>query len=327
MTRARRSFALILSSIAVWFAMNHPVWAQTVSFPKTMTIIVPFAPGASNDTFARVLAQQLGPKLGVTMIVDNKPGAGGSIGAGYVARAKPDGSTLLLTSSTFTGNAAVQKKLPYDPIKAFTPVAMLASGPMVVAVGSNTPYKSVAELLAAARAKKGEITYGSAGIGSINQMASELLNSMARVEMTHVPYKGISNAITDMIGGQLQMVIASFPSIAEQAKAGKVRSLAVTSAKRSKFAPELATVADTVPGYNVELWWGIFAPAGMPQSMVERLNAEIRKIIATPEMQKRFAQEGADPSTSMTAGEFAAYVRADIEKWRKVASERNITAD
>ncbi len=327
MTRIRRSLGFLLSGVVVWSAMNQPALAQAVSFPKMMTIIVPFAPGASNDTFARVLAKELGPKLGVTMIVDNKPGAGGSIGAGYVARAKPDGSTLLLTSSTFTGNAAVQRKLPYDPIKGFAPIAMLASGPMILAVGTQTPYKSVAELLAAARAKKGEITYGSAGTGSINQMASELLNSMANVEMTHVPYKGIGNAITDMIGGQLQMVIASFPSIAEQAKAGKVRSLAVTSAKRSKFATDLPTVAETVPGYDVELWWGIFAPAGAPQPLVQRLNSEIRAIIATPEMQKRFAQEGADPSLSMTSEEFAAYVRSEIEKWRKVAKERNITAD
>lgn len=327
MTRARRSLGFTLLASAVWSAASPSVLGEAVAFPKTMTIIVPFAPGASNDTFARLLAQQLGPKLGVTMIVDNKPGAGGSIGAGYVARAKPDGGTLLLTSSTFTGNAAVQRKLPYDPVKGFAPVAMLASGPMILAVGNDTPYKNVQELLAAARAKKGEIAYGSAGIGSINQMASELLNSMANVEMTHVPYKGIGNAITEMMGGRLQMVIASFPSIAEQARAGKVRSLAVTSAKRSKFAPDLLTVAETVPGYDVELWWGVLAPAGMPQPMVDRLNVEIRAIIATPDMQKRFAQEGADPSTAMTAGEFAAYVRADIEKWRKVAKERNIVAD
>jgi tripartite-type tricarboxylate transporter receptor subunit TctC len=171
------------------------------------------------------------------------------------------------------------------------------------------------------------VNYGSAGIGSINQMAAELLNTSAGIEMTHVPYKGIASAITDLMGGQLQMVIASFPSVAAQVKAGKVRALAVTSAQKSKFAPELAPIAATVPGYDAELWWGVFAPAGTPPAVVQKLNAGIRAIADTAEMRERFAQEGADSAATMTPPEFATYVRAEIEKWRKVAQDRNIKAE
>ena len=319
------SVGLLVGAAA--FVSSGVALSQTAEFPKTVTIVVPFAPGASNDTFARVLAQKLAPKLGVTVIVDNKPGAGGAIGAQHVARSKPDGATLMLTSSTFATNAAVSTNLPYDPVKAFAPVSMLASGPMILAVGNHTSYKSVADVIAAARAKKGDVTYGSAGIGSINQMAMELLNSTAKVEMTHVPYKGAGNAITDLMGGQLQMMFASFPSISGQVKAGKVRALAVTSPQKSKFAPDLPTVAATVPGYEVELWWGVFAPAATPPALVQRLNAEIRAIAETPDMQERFAQEGADPAATMSPDQFATYVSAEIDKWRRVAKERDIKVE
>lgn len=301
--------------------------AQPVALPKTITIIVPFNPGASNDTFARVLAQKLGPKLGVTVVVDNKPGAGGVIGSGYVARSAQDGSVLLLTSSTFTTAAAVQTKLPYDPVKGFAPVAMLASAPMILTVSAQTPYKTAAELLADARANKGKIYYGSAGVGSINHMSAEMLDSMAKTDMTHVPYKGTATAITDMISGQIHGMVASPSSAAASLKSGKLRALAVTSAKPSKLVPGVPTLAETVPGYEVDIWWGIFAPAGVPKPVIDKLNAEIRTIIDTPELRERFAQEGAEPSTTVTADQFAAYVVQELDKWRKVARERNITAD
>jgi tripartite-type tricarboxylate transporter receptor subunit TctC len=234
----------------------------------------------------------------------------------------------MLTSSTFTTNAAVSTNLPYDPVKAFAPVSMLARGPMILAVGNHTPYKSVAEVIAAARAKKGDVTYGSAGIGSINQMAAELLNTTAKVEMTHVPYKGAGNAITDLIGGQLQMMFASFPSISGQVKAGKVRALAVTSPQKSKFAPDLPTVAATVPGLRSRTLVGrVRASRYEPPALVQRLNAEIRAIAESPDMQERFAQEGADPAATMSPAQFATYVSAEIEKWRRVAKDRNIKAE
>lgn len=300
---------------------------QPAALPKNITIIVPFNPGASNDTFARVLAQKLGPKIGASVIVDNKPGAGGVIGAGFVSRSAADGSVLLLTSSTFTTAAAVQKKLPYDPIKSFAPVSLLATAPMLLTVGAQTPYKTAADLIADARANKGRINYGSAGVGSINHMSAEMLDSMAKTDMTHVPYKGTATAITDMIAGQVQAMVASPSSITAQVKAGKVRALAVTSAKPSKLVPGVPTLAETVPGYEVEIWWGIFAPANTPKPVVDKLNAEIRAIIDTPEMRERFGHEGAEPSTTVTADQFASYVRSELDKWRKVAHERNITAD
>ena len=282
--------------------------------------------GCENDTFARIIAQKLEPQLGATIIVDNKPGAAGSIGATHVARSAPNGATLMLISSTFTGSSAIQRKLPFDPVASFVPVAQLAKGPMILAVGKDAPFNSVAELIAAARNEKGKLNFGTAGVGSINHMASELLNAAAKVEMTHVPYRGISNAVTDLMSGQIQMVIASFPSIAGLMTGGKVRGLAVTSAAPSSFAPNLPAVAATLPGYDVDLWWGIFAPAGLPTPMIDQLNQLIRAIIMEPDMRERFAQEGAVP-TPVSSAEFAATVRADLDKWRKIAQERNIVGN
>jgi tripartite-type tricarboxylate transporter receptor subunit TctC len=325
-------FALVLvSAVLTAFASAAGAAAQpapaSVVWPKQITLLVPFPPGASNDTFARALAQKLAPRLGVTIIVDNKPGAGGSIGAGMVANSAPNGTMLMLTSSTFATNSAVQRKLPYDPVKSFTPIALVAKGPLVIAVGANTPYQKLTELLAAAKADKTKLSYGSAGFGSINHMGIEIMNSLAKVEMTHIPYKGISFAITDVIGGHIQFTLATLPSVASQAKGGHVRALAVSSKERSVFMPEVPPVADTLPGYDVEIWWGILAPAGMPTDMAEALNAEIRKVIDEPDMRARFAQEGAEPSITMNAAQFAEHVKTDIEKWRNIARERNILAD
>jgi tripartite-type tricarboxylate transporter receptor subunit TctC len=312
--------------IGLCFAFPQPAHAQDATWPRQTSLVVPFPPGASNDIFARILAQKLASRLGTTIVVDNKPGAGGAIGAAYVAKSAPTGATLMLTSSTFTGNAAVQPTLPFDPIAGFVPVAQLAKGPMILAVGLNSPFRSTAELLAAARAEKGKLNYGSSGIGSVNHLATELMSAMAQVEMTHVRYRGLANALTDMMGGQIQLIISSFPSILGLLKAGQVRGLAVTAAERSPFVPELPPIAETVPGYLAELWWGVFAPAGTPPAMVARLNTEIRAIITEPEMRERFAQEGALP-TPIASDQFAAIVASDLAMWRKLAKERNITAE
>lgn len=317
--------SLALGSITSMAAA--PSMAAPVLLPKTITIVVPFGPGASNDSFARLIAQKLGPKIGSTVIVENKPGAGSVIGSSFVSRAAPDGSVLLLTSSTFTTSAAVQKNLPYDPIKGFTPVSLVATGPMLLTVGAQTPYKSAADLIADARANKGKINYASAGIGSINQMSAEMLNSMAKMDITHVPYKGAAAALTDMIAGQVQMMVASPASAIGQLKSGKVRVLAVTSPKPSPLVPGVAPLNQTVPGYEVEIWWGVFAPRGTPAPVAERLNAEINDIINSPEMRERFAQEGAEPTNSVTPEQFGAYVRNELEKWRTVAREKQISAE
>ncbi len=316
-----------LALIGIGIMAAAPSTAAPVVLPKTITIVVPFGPGASNDSFARVIAQKLGPKIGSTVIVDNKPGAGSVIGSSFVSRAAADGSVLLLTSSTFTTSAAVQKNLPYDPVSGFTPVSLVATGPMLLTVGAQTPYKSAADLIADARANKGKINYASAGIGSINQMSAEMLNSMAKTDMTHVPYKGAAAGLTDMMAGQVQVMVASPASALGQLKSGKVRVLAVTSPKPSPLVPGVAPLNQTVPGYEVEIWWGIFAPRGTPAPVAERLNAEINDIINTPEMRERFAQEGAEPTRAVTPAQFGAYVNKELDKWRTVAQEKQISAE
>lgn len=319
----RMALALAALAFAMPFGLAAPAAAQSIAWPKQITIVVPFPPGASNDTLARLIAQKLGPRLNTTVIVDNKPGAGGAIGANFVARAKPDGATLMLTSSTFIGNSAVVKDLPYDAVTSFTPVLQIARGPLIVAVSPKTPYLSVAELVAAAKAAPGKINYGTAGVGSINHMASEMFTGLAKIEMTHVPYKGSSQSIQDLMGGQIEVVIASLPSFAGNVKAGKVRALAVTSAARSSVIPELPPAAEVVPGYDIGLWWGIFGPAGLPPDFAQALNTEIQAVLAEIDIKERLAQEGAEPART-TPAEFSVIVKSELAKLKGLAEERGI---
>jgi tripartite-type tricarboxylate transporter receptor subunit TctC len=300
--------------------------AQAATLPRTVKIVVPFSPGGSNDLFARALGQGIARKFDVTVVVDNKPGAGGTIGSDMVARAEPDGSTLLLTSVSFATNAAVQRNLPYDPLKSFAPVALVARGPMLLIVGNSTPYRTTAQYLEAARHPKSRINYGSAGLGSIGQMGGELLNAMAGTQAAHVPYKGISNAVSDLIGGNLEMMITTAASVNGPLKAGSIRPLAVTSPQRSKFAPDLPAVAEALPGYAVEAWWAVLAPAKTPRALVDMLNAEIRALGETAAMRELYARESTEP-TSLSAAEFAVFLNDEVAKWRKLAKARNITLE
>jgi tripartite-type tricarboxylate transporter receptor subunit TctC len=300
--------------------------AQTPVWPKQITLVVPFPPGASNDIFARILAEKLISRLGANIIVDNRPGAGGTIGAAYVTRQPPTGATLMLSSISLTGAAAVMTDIPYDPLKDFSCIAQLARGPLILAVSAATPYLSAADVIAAARARPNTLNFATSGIGSINHMATELLIAATGIEMTHIPYKGTAGALTDLIGGQTQLTIASIPSLLPQLKAGKLRGLAVTSRGRSPFVPELPPLSDSVPGYEMELWWGMFAPAGLPSAMVTHLNAELQSIITDAQMRERFAQEGAAP-TPGTSAAFASLVRADLDTMRTLARTRNIKAE
>lgn len=298
--------------------------AAAPALPATITMVVPFPPGGSNDVFARVLAEKLGARVSATVIVENRPGAGGAIGAEYVARAAKDGSVLMLSSSTLTTNAAVQTNLKYDVARSFAPVAMLARSPMALVVGQESPYQSVADLLAAGRKEPGKLTYGSAGLGSVNQMASEILAGGEKTSFTHVPYKGMSHALNDLAGGRVDFVIGSFASTAALLKGGKLRVLAVTSPARSPFYPDLPTIGEGQPGYAVELWWGVLAPAGTPAPLIEHLNAEIRGIVNDPKMRAMFAEESAVPA-ELTVAQFAELVQADAARWKQVAADRNIT--
>lgn len=300
--------------------------AQPVALPATVKIVVPFSPGGSNDLFARALGQRIASKFNVTVVVDNKPGAGGTIGADAVARAEPDGGTLLLTSTTFSTTAAAQAKLPFDPIKSFAPVALVSRGPMLLTVGGGTPYRTLEQYLAAARAPGARLTYASAGTASLGHMASELLNATAGIQATHVPYKGISNAVTDMIGGNVEAMVTTAASVGGPLKAGSIRALAVTSQQRSRFAPGLPAVSEQVPGYEMEAWWGVFAPAKTPRQIVDSLNAEIRAAGQSEQMRELYARESTEAGT-LTAEQFGAFVAAEVAKWRKLAKDRSIVLE
>lgn len=303
------------------------VFAQAKFPTKPVTIIVPYPPGGSNDTFARELGKKLSDAWKLPVIIDNRPGAGGNIGAAVVSRAAPDGYTLCLLSSSFTTNAAIQPNLPFDPVSGFTPVAMVAKGPMLLTVANHVPAKTTLELFALARKEPGKLNYGSSGQGSTNHFASELLMQAAKIKMTHVPYKGMAPAVTDVIGGHVDVLIASAPSIYQHVKAGKVRGLGVTSNGPSLVVPDLKPVADMgAPGYSFELWWGILAPPKTPPEVIAQINADVNRILATAEMKEVFLREGAEP-VMISPTQFANTIKSEIDGWKKIAKEANIKAE
>lgn len=312
--------------VAALSALPSNVFAQDKFPSKSITIVVPYPPGGSNDNFARAVGKRLGDALQQPVLIDNRPGAGGSIGTAIVAKAPNDGYTLVAVSSSFVTNAAIQPKLPFDAITSFSPVALMASGPFVIAVRNDLPVKTMADLVALAKAKPGKLNYASSGPGSINQFATELFKSAAGIEITHVPYKGMSPATVDLMGGHVDMLIASGPSLLPSIRGGKVRGIGITSTGASVIASELAPVAKTVPGYSFELWWGLLAPAGTSPEVVNRLNAEVNKILASAEMKAFFLREGAESSIA-TPAQFAALIASDITRYRQIAKQASITAD
>ena len=312
--------ALLLLAVCATFAVK----AQDA--PGLMRIVVPFAPGGSNDVIARALAPVLAKRLGNTVIVENKPGAAGVVGAEAVAKAPRDGSHLLLTSSTFLTAAATQPRVPFDALTAFAPVAMIAQGPLLLVVPAGAPFKSASEFLEAARTKPGALNYGTAGVGSVAHLATELLNANAGIRMTHVPYKGAANAVLDLAAGQINVMISGYSSIVPMLKSGKVRALAVTSAKPSPAFPDLPPLATTVPDYEIEVWAGVLATAGTPAALVQRLNREINEISAAPELKVLLDPDGSVP-VAMDAAAFGARLRQELGLWKKIAAERQITVD
>jgi tripartite-type tricarboxylate transporter receptor subunit TctC len=313
------------AALACAFALPLAASAQAPAWPaKPVTLVVGSAPGGSNDTFARAIGKKLSEALGQPVVVDNKPAGGGVLANAFVAKAAPDGYNLVVLSSTFTTGAAIRNNLQYDAIKSFKPVAMLGKGPLLVTVANESPYKTIGELVAAAKANPGKLNYGTSGAGSINHFATELFTDAAGIRMTHVPYKGMGPATTDLLGGQIQVLVASAPSILGQVKGGRVRALAVTSANRSPVAPDLPSLEQSgYKGSATELWWGVLAPAGTPQPVVDRLNTEINKIILSAEMKEFFLKEGAEPA-AMKPAEFEAFIAGEIERWKQVAKAADI---
>lgn len=297
-----------------------------VKIPPLVRLVVPFPPGGSNDVLARSLAPLLAHRLGTNVIVENRSGAAGVIGADFVAKSPRDGSVLLVTSSSFLTAAATQPKLPYDPLAAFAPVAMIANGPMLLAVPASAPYKTMAELLAAVRSQPGRLNYGSSGVGSLGHLASELLNAQAGVQAAHVPYKGASEALLGLVSGQIQLMITNYSSLAPHLKAGKLTGLAVSSASRSAAFPEVPPIADTVPGYGVEIWAGVLAPAGTPAPLVQRLNQDINELATSPQLRVVLDPDGAAP-VRLDPAAFGARLKSELAQWKRIAAERHISTE
>ena len=302
--------------------------ASAADYPsKAITIIVPFAPGGSNDIVARAVGQKMTYDWGQAVVVDNKPGAGGVIGSEFVARATPDGYTLLLVSSTFTINPAVKTNLPFDVTRDSTPVARIGQSPLLLAASNTFPAGSVAALFALAKAKPGSINYASAGPGSINQIAAELLALSAGIKLTHVPYRGGALAINDLVGGHVDVYVSSMPQILQIVRTGQAKALAVTSTQRSPSLPDTPTVRESgVPDYEASSWWGIVAPARTPPDVVEALNNEINKALSTEQMKKFLTGEGAEAMPG-TPKQFGDLITAEIARWQKVAKDADIHAD
>ena len=303
-----------------------PVAAAQATLPKAIRIVVPFSPGGSNDVIARAIAGPLAKRLDIPVIVENKAGAAGVVGADYVAKSPRDGSVLLLTSSSFLTAAATQAQLPYDPITAFAPVAMVGRGPMLLVVSATTPYKTPADLVAAARAKPGVLNYGTAGVGSIAHLTTELLDDTAKIQMVHVPYKGAANAATDLAGGQIQVMISNYSTLAPLIKSGKVKALAVTSKQPHPAFADLPPLATVAAGFAVDIWVGVFAPAGTPAAVVDRLNQEITAIAASPELAPVLEPDGTLPDPMRPAA-FATLVKDELAQWKQIATEHKIVAE
>lgn len=315
----------IQTAFASAAAITCPAWAQDKYPSKPVTYIVPFPSGGTTDTLARLIGQKLGLVLGTTIVIDNKAGAGGSVGSEIAARAAPDGYTLLGgTVSSHAINVSLYPKLGYDPIRSFSPVALIGSNPVVLVVGQNSPYKTLGDVLAAAKAKPKTISSASAGSGTSQHLALELLGFKSGTQFIHVPYKGSGPAIQDVIGGQVDMMFDTTVVASPHIQSGKVRAIAVTSAKRQESLPNVPTVAESgLAGFEVLSWQAIFVPTGTPKSIIDRLHSEVVKILAQPDMQDRLKGFGMQPS-AMTTDEVSLFQKAEVEKWAQVIKAANI---
>ena len=302
--------------------------AHAQGFPnKPVKLVVPYPPGGPTDIVARVVGQRLSEQTGQQFIVDNRAGAGGNIGAEAVARSPADGYTLLVATTAHAINMSLFRKLGYNTLKDFAPVSPLTHGPLVIVANPALPAQNVRELIALARAKPGAINFASSGNGQSTHLSGELFNAMAGVKMTHVPYKGSSPALTDVMGGQASLMFDTMLSAMPFVKSGKLKALAVTSAKRSPAAPDLPTVAESgLPGYETIAWNGIVAPTGTPKEVIARLSAELKRALEMPEVREKFAAQGFAAAWS-TPEEFAAFLKAEVDKWAPVVKASGATID
>ncbi len=301
-------------------------WAQT--FPsKPITLIVPQSPGGANDVIARAIANKLGNRMGQVFVVENRAGAGGNVGTSFVARAPADGYTLLLTAqSAQTINPALYRKIPFDPVKDFAPIMTVATAPYLLAVNPNVPANNLRELIALAKTNPGKLNIASAGNGTLNHLLAEMLKSAEGLQITHVPYKGAAAAATDLVGGQVQMTFGSFPGLMPFVRSGQLRALGVATAQRTPLAPDLPTLAETVPSLEVNSWYGLFAPAGTPKVVITRLQTEFTQVLKTPEMKDFLMSQGAVAAPS-TPDELAKLLGDDLVRWAKIVKDANAQID
>jgi tripartite-type tricarboxylate transporter receptor subunit TctC len=321
----------MLKQIRHWAALfalaSFALAGQAQEFPsKPVKILVPQTPGGASDTLARVVAQKLSEKWGQPVVVENRAGAGGNVGMEVVANSPADGYTLLMSYvGTHAINGALYKKLPFDPEKDFAPVATLATLPFVVVAKSDAPFKTIPELIAAA--KKGQLTYGSAGNGSVNHLLGEMFNSAAGVKLVHVPYRGAAPAMQDLMGGQIQLVFTSLPSVSGAIKQGTLHPIAVTSAKRAGSFANIPTIAEAgFKDFDVNPWFGLFAPAKVPPQVVRKINADVNEILKSKDVVDKFSAQGAEPYLT-DPQQFAAVLKADIAKWSQVVKASGASVD
>jgi len=320
--------ANLLLIAAAMFAVSTLASAQAAKYPdKPIRIVVPFPVGGIADLFAREVGRKLTEAWGQPVVIDNRTGAGGNIGADIVAKSPPDGYTLVVGSiGPHAVNVSLLASMPFDPVKDFTPIVHLLDAEGLLVVNPSLKAATVPELIALARAEPGKLSYASAGVGTTSHLAGELFKSMTKVDIIHVPYKGNVPAITDLLGGQTSMMFATMPTVLPHVRAGKLRALAVLGTTRSRALPDVPTLAESVPGFEVSNWIAIFGPAGMSPAIVARLNEEVHKVMRSPEIQKRLEAEGAR-FIPMTPEQFANFQKAEITKWAKTIKDANIKAD
>ncbi|AGW92674.1 MULTISPECIES: Bug family tripartite tricarboxylate transporter substrate binding protein [Cupriavidus] len=327
-TTRRRLLAagVVLATTIIGFA--GAAHAQGGYPTKPITMIVPFSAGGTTDILARIVGLQLGKALGQPVVIDNRPGAGGNIGASLAAKAPGDGYTLFMgTIGTHAINQSLYSKLPYDPVKDFAPITRVAMVPNLVVVNPKVPVNNVKELIAYVKANPDKLSYGSSGSGSSMHLSGELFNSMTGLHIQHIPYKGSAPAVNDLLGNQIGLMFDNMPSSYPHVKAGKLRAIAVTSAKRSPALPNVPTVAESgVTGYEATSWFALYATAGTPQPIIDRLNAEVVKILAMPEVKKQMADQGAEPNPEKPA-QLAAFMKSETAKWSKVVKASGATVD
>jgi len=321
--------ARLLPALLVAVATAIPAVANAQAYPaRPIRLVVPFPAGGSLDVVARAIGQKLTEAWGQPVVIDNRPGAGGNIGADLVAKSPPDGYTILEGAlSTHALNVSLYNKMPYDPMKDFAPITLVAVTPNVLVLNASYPVNSVPELLVYARANPGKLSFGSGSNGSAGHLAGELFKTEAGVDMVHIPYKGGAPALQALLAGDTQLMFDNLANSAAQLKAGKLKALAVTTAKRSSLMPELPTLSETgLPGFDIYTWWGFMAPAGTPKEIVAKWNAEVTRILNSPEMKAFFAQQGAEPAPD-SPEQFAALIRSEISKYAKIVKQSGAKVD